>query len=123
MKIDRQEIYRLAGFVGVAMTLAGFFRYIILGVLVGEGIIGKLTPALLAVGGVLIVVSIAFNLGAIVGFFRGRQGKLGANTIALSLAVLGLVVVANFLGFRHHKRFDLTAEGLYSISDQTKKVA
>jgi ABC-type uncharacterized transport system involved in gliding motility auxiliary subunit len=122
MKIDRQEIYRMAGFVGVAMTLAGYFRYLIQGVLVGEGFIGKLTPALLVVGPVLIAVSVAFNFGAIVGVFRRRQGKLGANTVILSVAVLALVVAANYLGFRHHKRFDLTAEGLYSISAQTKKV-
>src|SRR5215813_4001530 len=122
MKIDRQEIYRLAGFVGVAMTLAGLFRYFIMGVWVGGGLIGKLTPALLIIGVVLIAVSAVFNFGAIAGFFGGRQGKLGANTVVLSLAVLALVVVANFLGYRHHKRFDLTAEGLYSISEQTKKV-
>ena len=122
MKIDRQEIYRLAGFVGVAMTLAGLFRYFIMGDWVGQGLMGKLTPALLIVGVVLIAVSAVFNFGAIAGFFGGRQGRLGANTVVLSLAVLALVVVANFLGYRHHKRFDLTAEGLYSISEQTKKV-
>src|SRR5882672_1601434 len=122
MKIDRQEIYRLSGFIGVAMILAGYFRYLIQGVLVGEGIAGKLTPAMLVVGLVLIAVSVVFNFRAIVGFFGRRQGRLGANTVILSVAVLGLVVVANFLGYRHHKRFDLTAEGLYSISAQTKKV-
>lgn len=122
MKIDRQEIYRLAGFIGVAMTLAGFFRYIIQGAWTGEGIMGKLTPVMLIVGVILIGVSIAFNFGAVIGVFRGRQGKLGANTLILSVAVLGLVVAANFLGYRHHKRIDLTTEELYSISDQTKKV-
>ncbi|HEY8461994.1 MAG TPA: DUF4350 domain-containing protein [Blastocatellia bacterium] len=122
MKIDRQEIYRLAGFIGLAMALAGFFRYVIQGVWTGAGFMGKLTPAMVLIGLVLIAVSIAFNFGAIVAIFRRRQGKLGANTVVLSVAVLGLVTVANFLGYRHHKRFDLTAEGLYSISDQTKKV-
>jgi ABC-type uncharacterized transport system involved in gliding motility auxiliary subunit len=122
MKIDRQEIYRLAGFIGVAMILAGFFRYIILGIWVGDGFMGKLTPAMLIIGAVLIVVSAAFNFRAILGFFGGRQGKLGANTVVLSVAVLGLVVAANYVGYRRHKRFDLTSEGLYSISDQTKKV-
>jgi ABC-type uncharacterized transport system involved in gliding motility auxiliary subunit len=122
MKIDRQEIYRLAGFIGVAMSLAGFFRYLIQDVWVGEGVMGKLTPAMVIIGLVLIAVSIVFNIGEIIGVFRRRQGKLGANTIILSLAVLALVVVANFLGYRHHKRIDLTTEGLYSISDQTKKV-
>jgi ABC-type uncharacterized transport system involved in gliding motility auxiliary subunit len=122
MKIDRQEIYRLAGFVGVAMALAGLFRYLIQDVWVGEGFMGKLTPAMVIIGLVLVAVSIVFNFGEIVGVFRRRQGKLGANTVILSVGVLALVVVANFLGYRHHKRIDLTTEGLYSISDQTKKV-
>jgi gliding motility-associatede transport system auxiliary component len=123
MKIDRQEIYRLAGFIGVAMALAGLFRYLIQGVWTGEGVMGKLTPVMAIIGLVLIAVSVVFNFGAIVGVFKNRQGKLGANTIILLVAVLALVVVANFLGYRHHKRFDLTTEGLYSISEQTKKVA
>ncbi|HEU0183897.1 MAG TPA: GldG family protein [Blastocatellia bacterium] len=123
MKIDRQEIYRLAGFIGVAMALAGLFRYLIQGVWTGEGAMGKLTPVMVIIGAVLIAVSVVFNFGAIAGVFQNRQGKLSANTTILSVAVLALVVVANFLGYRHHKRFDLTTEGLYSISEQTKKVA
>jgi gliding motility-associatede transport system auxiliary component len=122
MKIDRQEIYRPAGFIGVAMALAGLFRYLIQGVWTGEGAMGKLTPVMLIIGVVLIAVSVVFNFGAIVEFFKKRQGKLGANTTILSVAVLALVSVANFMGYRHHKRFDLTTEGLYSISEQTKKV-
>jgi ABC-type uncharacterized transport system involved in gliding motility auxiliary subunit len=122
MKIDRQEIYRLAGFIGVAMTLAGLFRYFIQGVWTGDGVVGKLTPVMIIIGVVLIAVSVVFNFRAIIGIFQKRQGKLGANTTILSLAVLALVVVANFMGYRHHKRFDLTTEGLYSISEQTKKV-
>jgi ABC-type uncharacterized transport system involved in gliding motility auxiliary subunit len=34
--------------------------------------------------------------------------------------VLGLV---NYLGFRHHKRFDLTTEKLYTLSDQSRKIS
>lgn len=122
MKIDRQEIYRLAGVLGVALTLAGYFRYVIMGVWVGEGFMGKLTPGMLAVGLALILVSVVFNFRSIIGVFRGRQGKLGANTVIMSVAVLGIIGVANFLGYRHHKRIDLTVEGLYSISPQTSKI-
>ncbi|HKQ90635.1 MAG TPA: Gldg family protein [Blastocatellia bacterium] len=122
MKIDRQEIYRLAGFIGVAMILAGLIQYLVLGILVGEGFRGKLAPALLIIGAVLVLVSAVFNFRAILGFFGGRQGKLGTNTVVLSVAVLALVVIANYAGYKSHKRFDLTAEGLYSISEQTKKV-
>jgi ABC-type uncharacterized transport system involved in gliding motility auxiliary subunit len=31
-------------------------------------------------------------------------------------------VIVNFVGFRHHKRFDLTTEKLYTLSDQTRQV-
>ena len=96
MKIDRQEIYRLAGFIGVAMILAGIIRYIILGIWVGEGLLGKLTPAMLIIGAILVVVSAAFNFRAIFGFFGRRQGKLGANTVVLSVAVLASSALAGF---------------------------
>ena len=122
MKIDRQEIYKLAGFIGVAMVLAGFIRFMIIGVWIAEGFQGKLVPTLVAIGAILIGVFVAFNFRAVIGFFGGRQGKLGTNTVVLSVAVLALVVIANYAGYKSHKRFDLTAEGLYSISDQTKKV-
>jgi ABC-type uncharacterized transport system involved in gliding motility auxiliary subunit len=38
------------------------------------------------------------------------------------VAVLAILVIVNFVGFRHHKRFDLTTEKLYTLSDQTKQV-
>jgi ABC-type uncharacterized transport system involved in gliding motility auxiliary subunit len=122
MKIDRQEIYRMSGYIGLAIVLAGLFRYFIQDVWVGEGFAGKLTPAMIIVGLVLIAVSIVFNFREIAGLFSRRQGKLGVNTIVLSAAVLALISTANVLGYRHHKRFDLTPEGLHSISDQTRKV-
>jgi ABC-type uncharacterized transport system involved in gliding motility auxiliary subunit len=54
--------------------------------------------------------------------WRQRSTQYGANTlatVAIFLAILGLI---NFLGSRHHKRFDLTTNKLFSISEQTIKV-
>ncbi len=116
MNINRQEISRLAGFVGVAMVIAGYVRQSI------QGIWGWFNLTLLIAGGVLILASIILNFGAIMGFFRGRTGRLGTNTIILSVAVIAILGILNFLGFRHHKRFDLTTEGLYTLSDQSKKI-
>ena len=42
--------------------------------------------------------------------------------MVLSVAVIAIIAVLNFLGYRHHKRFDLTTEGLYTLSDQTRKI-
>lgn len=116
MNTNRQELTRLAGFIGVAMALAGFVRHTIQNVWDWKNL------TLLIAGLVLLVASLAFNFGSIVGYFRGRSGRLSANMALLSVAVIGLIIIANFLGYRHHKRFDLTTEGLYTLSDQTKKV-
>src|SRR5262245_39608128 len=116
MNTNRQEISKLAGIVGPALALAGYIFY-------SREQVWKWHIIAMVVGGlVLLLASIVLNFGAIVAFFRGRQGKLGANTVALSVAVIAIIGVLNFLGYRHHKRFDLTAEGLYTLSDQTKKI-
>lgn len=98
------------------MAIAGYVRHLI------QEIWGPWNLSLLIAGAVLLAVSIAFNFGDIIAYFRGRSGRLSANMALLSVAVIGLISIVNFLGYRHHKRFDLTAEGLYSLSDQTKKV-
>jgi hypothetical protein len=51
-----------------------------------------------------------------------RQLKYGTNTLVLALAVLGILFLVNLLVFRNTKRFDLTKDQRYSLSDQTRKV-
>jgi ABC-type uncharacterized transport system involved in gliding motility auxiliary subunit len=116
MNNNRQEIAKLAGIVGPALALAGYILYS------REQVWKWYIIAAVAVGLAMLVASIVLNFNGIVAFFRGRQGRLGANTVALSIAVIAIISVLNFLGYRHHKRFDLTAEGLYTLSDQTKKI-
>src|SRR5215813_11440997 len=116
MNINRQEITKLASVIGPAMAVAGYILYS------REQVWKWHIIALIAVGLALLLASIVLNFGLIVAFFRGRQGRLSANTVVLSVAIVAIIGVLNFLGYRHHKRFDLTAEGLYTLSDQTKKI-
>jgi ABC-type uncharacterized transport system involved in gliding motility auxiliary subunit len=116
MNINRQEITKLAGVVGPAMALAGYILYS------REQVWKWHIIALMAVGAALLLASIVLNFKSIVAFFSGRQGKLGANTVVLSVAVIAIMAVLNFLGYRYHKRFDLTAEGSHTLSDQTRKI-
>jgi ABC-type uncharacterized transport system involved in gliding motility auxiliary subunit len=51
-----------------------------------------------------------------------RQMKYGTNTFVLVVVVLGILGAANYLVVRHTKRFDLTQNQRYSLSDQTRKV-
>lgn len=51
-----------------------------------------------------------------------RSTRYGANVVVGSLAFLGVLVVLNYLGARHSKRFDLTEQKVYSLSDQSINV-
>ena len=53
-----------------------------------------------------------------------RPAKL-TGRITLGVAVLlglGILVLVNYLGSKHYRRFDWTGAGLYSLSDKTEKV-
>ncbi len=111
-----QEYSRLSGFVGAAMTISGLVRQNI------EGVWGWMNITLVAAGAVLLISALAINFGDLVSFFRGRSGKAGANLGGLLIAFIAILGLLNYLGYRYHKRFDLTPEGLYTLSDQSKKI-
>ena len=58
----------------------------------------------------------------IVRSFQKRETKLGAMTSISVIAVLAILIGANYLVSRRDKRWDLTAAGSYTLSDQTTKV-
>ncbi len=55
-------------------------------------------------------------------FFKKRVVKHGTNVFFLTLIVIGILVLVNFLSARHHQRFDLTEARLFTLSYQTIKV-
>ena len=116
MKWDRAELARTGATLGVALLIAGYVYYVRQG--------GLLLPAkiLLITGGVFLLAATVLGFRGILGFFSLRSSQLGTNTMILSLAVIAILGVLNFAGARHPKRFDLTTEKLYTLSDQTKRV-
>jgi ABC-type uncharacterized transport system involved in gliding motility auxiliary subunit len=116
MKRSLNEWAEIAASVGVAALIAGYVRYSYQGELL------LFSKILLIGGGVLLVAGIGLGFGGILKFFSKRSSQLGTNTVVLSLAVIAILVVLNYVGFHHHKRFDLTTEKLFTLSDQTKKL-
>src|SRR5271165_3019875 len=116
MKWDRIEIGKLLGSVGVAMLVAGYLRYSIQSELL------LMSKILLIAGGVFVLAGIVLGFSGIMAFFSKRSSKLGTNTSILTIGVIVILVIANVLGYQHHKFFDLTTEKLYTLSDQTKKI-
>lgn len=75
-----------------------------------------------AVGAALIVAHLFLRWNDILDVVGRRQMKYGGNTVALVAAVLAILGTLNYLVVRHTKRWDLTKDQRYSLSDQTKKV-
>ena len=55
-------------------------------------------------------------------FYDRRQARYGTISIVSILVGLGIVIAINYLGSRENKRWDLTANQTFSLSDQTVKV-
>lgn len=116
MKLERKELARFLWTIAAALLIAGYLRYTIQGELL------KFSEILLITGAVLTVVAFVLGFPYMSQYFSKRSSKLGTNTAILTIAALAILVFVNFVGFRHHKRFDLTSEKLYTLSDQTKKI-
>ncbi len=54
--------------------------------------------------------------------FRGRQARYGTLATVSIIVVLGILVSVNYVGARENKRWDLTANKAFSLSDQTRSV-
>ncbi len=116
MNIKRQEVFKIIAFLGPLALVGGYIRYSV------RETMGALNLSLLIAGGVLTLAAIIFNFRAIRESSRRRSTRLGANTTVMIVAVVAIIGFANFLGYRHHKRIDVTTEKLYSLSDQTRKI-
>src|SRR5687767_8417517 len=53
---------------------------------------------------------------------NARQTRLGTQSIVGVVAVLAILAAINYLGVRQNKRWDVTANQVFSLSDQTLKV-
>lgn len=74
-------------------------------------------------GAALVLIYLGANFRKIQAASKTRTVRYGSAAGATVLLVLGILVLLNFLNFRHHRRVDLTENQFFSISDQSRKVA
>jgi ABC-type uncharacterized transport system involved in gliding motility auxiliary subunit len=55
-------------------------------------------------------------------YFRQRNARYGAIASVSVLVFIGILIAANYLSFRQNKRWDLTKNKQYTLSDQTVKL-
>ncbi len=116
MAVNKRELFKFLGWLGVALLISGGIRYSV------RDLWTVWEKAMIGAGAVCVVVSVVANFAAIRAYFHRRSTRMGANTMVVSVAVIAILAMLNFLGYRHNKRFDLTEEKLYSLSDQTRQV-
>lgn len=104
------------GYFGPAALLAGYLYYSI-------NATWDWKAQVLVYGGAgLLVVYLVTNIGNLRAAFRKRTVRQGSAAGAILVLVLAILVLLNFLNFRHHKRADLTENQLFALSDQSRKV-
>jgi len=81
-----------------------------------------IASVLLALGLLLVFVGVLFNFSRIIDRLKGRAVREGGGDVAYIVVVAAVLVLLNFLAIRHHKRVDLSAEGRFTLSEQTGKI-
>jgi ABC-type uncharacterized transport system involved in gliding motility auxiliary subunit len=72
-----------------------------------------------------LVCVLAYTLGQwrdIAKVFSRRQARYGSLAATSTVVVLAILVAINYIGSRQHKRWDLTSNRQFSLSDQSRKV-
>src|SRR5205823_2028544 len=72
-----------------------------------------------------LVLVLAYTMGQwreIGGMFSRRQARYGSLSAFSIIVVLGIIVAINYIGSKQNKRWDLTANKQFSLSDQTRNI-
>ena len=110
------KILGLLGWLGPALVAAGIAVRFLLPDLV------ELRMWLLASGLVCVLLYTLGQWREIARLFGRRQARYGTLATSSILLVLGILIAINYVLSRQNKRWDLTAAGQYSLSDQTKRI-
>ncbi|MBI1951006.1 MAG: GldG family protein [Acidobacteria bacterium] len=82
----------------------------------------KYVLAVGAFGLALLAAGLILNRDRVAAALRGKRARGAGASAGYVLTVLAVIVLVNFLATRHHKRFDLTENKAFSLSEQTVKV-
>ncbi len=81
-----------------------------------------LPVVLLSAGVVLILLYALLRPDEVRKVLTGRSARYGSNAVVLSVAVLGILFFLDVLGIKYHKRFDLTQNKQYTLSQETIQI-
>lgn len=73
----------------------------------------------LAVGLLGLALALLFNPGAVQTWLMGRQARYGGNVLVMVVALIAILVLANYLVFRNPQRWDVSEDQRNTLSAET----
>ena len=107
---------RYAALVGVVAIIVALGAWLV----VGE--ISTWIEIVGAVGILLIALTVLVRPSEVKAALTGRQARYGGNALLMSVSFLMILGLVNYLGTRHHQRWDVTEEKQFSLSEQTIQI-
>jgi ABC-type uncharacterized transport system involved in gliding motility auxiliary subunit len=104
------------GLLGLVVLAFGLLARVVL------GIDDSLVWLHIAGGALAIVTYLAFGFESFRALLGQRSTRYGAGAAVYSLLFVVLVAGVNYLGHRHHTRWDVTEAGIYTLAPQSTKV-
>jgi ABC-type uncharacterized transport system involved in gliding motility auxiliary subunit len=111
-----RKIIDNVGFAGLVILIVGFWLYSL------SNLWDWKSLGAIGVGAVLLLAHLFFNLNKVKTTLASRSARFGGMAFATLLLGLGILVLLNFLNYRHHTRFDLSEGRVNALSSQTVKV-
>ena len=118
------RVFNIVGWIGIALVLAALAA----GVADRTGLI-VIDPAWdpylywgTLAGFALVVIYMLSQWREVARAFNQRQARLGAMAATSVAAVLGILIMINYLAVRQSARWDLTENRIYSLSDQSVRI-
>ena len=116
---------KFSGIIGAVIFLFGVLG-VLLGLTPSRTLLGDPLLLLHFIAGIVLVIywfiaSGFKNIGATGEVVKGRNTRYGANALIYTAVMLGILTCVNYLAHKRNKRWDLTEQGVYSLSAQSKK--
>jgi len=116
--------------IGLILAVIGCVATAGLGIVRGSVALGLYTPARpesltqwIAISAGVLVLGLALyavlNPAGVRRFLTGRRARYGSNALIMSLAFIGILVVANWLVFQNPKKFDLSEGKQHTLAPET----
>lgn len=113
---------RFFGYLGTVLVLFGVLGSVILGSFTGQPlIVAHLVVGVLCIAAWLLTSGLG-HITQATAIISGRTARFGYNVVLYTVVFVGLLIVANVFSTMNDRRWDLTEEGVYSLSEKSVKV-